>query len=86
MTDLSLIHRTQDKSTTSPENITAKPAILLTDDRTIRVMAKAEKLAALTPTVLRKYLGDEVTSARSALSLGLPSTSGDSDQVMQNGA
>ena len=49
-------------------------------------MAKAEKLAALTPTVLRKYLGDEVTSARSALSLGLPSTSGDSDQVMQNGA
>ena len=67
-TDLSLSHRNQDETTTSLGNITARPAILLTEDRTTRAMAKAEKLAALAPTVLRKYLEPAVTRLHRSLS------------------
>lgn len=69
-TDLSLSHRTHDDMTSNSGNTTARPAILLTEDRTTRAMAKAEKLAALAPTVLRKYLEPAVTRLHRSLSRG----------------
>lgn len=42
-----------------------RPAILLTEDKGTRIRAKGERLAALAPSVLRKYLENGVTRLRS---------------------
>ena len=55
-TDLSSEARTRLQTASSPGNSHIRGAILLTEDRKMRVQAAKERIASLAPSTLKRYL------------------------------